>query len=49
MTINHDIKPNVNTIADKIIPSSEPAPSLSVQMNNNPIADNIVPTFEPAS
>jgi hypothetical protein len=41
MTINRDIEPNVNAIADKIIPSSEPTPSLSVRTNDNPIADNI--------
>jgi hypothetical protein len=48
MTINRNIEPNVNAIADKIIPSSEPAPSLSVRTNDNPIADNIVPAYSPA-
>jgi hypothetical protein len=36
MTINDDIKPNVNATADQIIPSSEPALSLSGQMNDMP-------------
>jgi len=47
-TINHNIEPNYNTIMDKIIPSSERAPSLSVQTNDNTIADKIVPTSEHA-
>ena len=49
MTINHYIKPNYNTFMDRIIPSSEHAPSLSIQMNDNTIADKIVPTSEHAS